>query len=117
MTSHPQFSRDRSVFSYGASRVCLGGVGCAAPNLLQTTVRVPGKDELKFDNTLAWLSGNGRYLLRHAGGFGAGSDSVIDLSTGEEKVLPGKFSFGKAGRAVADNGDAAVVDVYNYGTV
>ena len=115
MTSHPQFSRDKSVFSYGASRVCLGGAGCAAPNLLQTTVRVPGKGDLKFDDALPWLSGNGRYLLRHAGGLGAGSDSVIDLSTGEEKVLPfpGKFSFGKAGRAVADNGAAAVVDIYN----
>ncbi len=116
MTSHPQFSRDRSVFSYGAARVCLGGAGCAGKNLLQTTVRVHGKNDLIFDDAGAWLSGNGRYLLRHAGGVGSGSDSVIDLLTGEAKALPfpGTFSFGKAGRAVADNGSAAVVDVYNY---
>ena len=28
LLSHPQFSRDQSVFSYTGQRICLGGIGC-----------------------------------------------------------------------------------------
>ena len=66
LISHPQFSRDGSVFAFMGKRVCLGGKGCITVTTTQTTVQgVPGQGTLIFEGK-GWLSGNGRFLLTSA---------------------------------------------------
>lgn len=117
LASHPQFSRDGSVFAFTGRRVCVGGSdGCAGKQLYQTTVRgVEGREGTSYEGK-GWLSGNGRFLLVDPQGgeqlLGVGAPREIDLATGERYEVRGGRWFTGTGRAVADDGAAVFGEVY-----
>ena len=113
LVSHPQFSRDGSVFAYTAKRVCLGGEGCLG-RVLQTIVQgVPDEGTLTFDGE-GWLSGNGRYLMTVVTGF-LQAFAWVDLETGQQQPLAGGPTYDTPGRVLADDG-TAVFDELDAGT-
>ena len=108
LVSHPQFSRDGSVFAFMGKRVCMGGMGCIAVATTQTTVQgVPGQGTLTFEEK-GWLSGNGRFLLLQPEvSVAIAQQSVwVDLQTGHREALPNNVgaSPDSNGRVMADDG-------------
>jgi hypothetical protein len=116
LISHPQFSRDGSVFAFMGKRVCMGGLSCLNVTTTQTTVQgVPGHGTLTFDGK-GWMSGNGRFLLIQP------EQSVtiarqpvrIDLQTGQQQTVPGANPDSN-GRVLADDGTAVSTCAASFG--
>jgi uncharacterized protein (TIGR03437 family) len=112
LISHPQFSRDGSVFAFMGKRVCLGGKSCITVTTTQTTVQgVPGQGTLTFDGK-GWLSGNGRFLLIQPEKSVAIAQQpvLVDLQTGQRQIVPGNVSASpdSNGRVLADDGTAVL---------
>jgi uncharacterized protein (TIGR03437 family) len=116
LVSHPQFSRDGTVYCFTGKRVCLGGQGCFNVTATQTTVQGirSGRDLLTFEGK-GWLSGNGRYLLLQPEASPARSPqpSWVDLQTGQVQIVPGIIGSSPSfrdsnGRVVADDGTAVI---------
>jgi uncharacterized protein (TIGR03437 family) len=111
LVSHPQFSRDRSVFAYTGTRICLGGQFCNTTQRDQTTIQgIPGQGMMKVNGT-GWLSGNGRYFLE-AEPFPIFTVSLLDLQTGVKQLIPSSsVAVGSmSGRVLADDGSAVFTD-------
>jgi hypothetical protein len=108
LVSHPQFSRDGSVFAFMGKRVCMGGLGCTTVATTQTTVQgVPGQGTLTFGGK-GWLSGNGRFLLLQPEPSVAIAQQPVwvDLQTGQRQALPNNVAASpdSNGRVLADDG-------------
>jgi uncharacterized protein (TIGR03437 family) len=118
LVSHPQFSRDGSVFAYTGKRICLFNSSCASVQLYQTVVQgVPGQETLRISG-IGWLSGNGRYFLRQEG-FPIDTLSLLDLQTGTSQLVSSILGTSDrgSGRLVADDGTAVFTEggVYREG--
>lgn len=113
LVSHPQFSRDGSVFAYTGTRICLGGQFCGTTLRDQTTIEgVPGQGTVKLIGT-GWLSGNGRYFLG-AEAFPAFTVSLLDLQTGIKQIVASSVAFGSTSRRLlADDGSAVFTNSSN----
>lgn len=111
LTSHPQFSRDGSVFAFTARRICLGGQGCINQAQYQTAVQVDSPQGVRSFPGVGWLSGNGRYLFTLDANIGVPftTSLLTDLATGKQQTF-GMWDFvtpdltSASGRAVADDG-------------
>jgi uncharacterized protein (TIGR03437 family) len=111
LVSHPQFSRDGSVFAYTGTRICLGGQFCNPSQGDQTTIQgIPGQGTMKVNGT-GWLSGNGRYFLEAEPSF-ITTVSLLDLQTGVKQLIAGStVPVGSmSGRVLADDGSAVFTD-------
>ena len=112
LTSHPQFSRDGSVFAFTATRICLGGIGCTNQAQYRTTVQADSPQAAQSFPGFGWLSGNGRYLFTFdAPILLAGTQPVLtDLATGKQQIGPVEcglyYLTNASGRVVADDGTA-----------
>jgi uncharacterized protein (TIGR03437 family) len=115
LVSHPQLSRDGSVFAFVGKRVCLGGQGCYLVTTTQTTVLgVPGRGVLTYEGKGS-LSANGRYLLtRPNAPFPLHDRPVwVDLQSGQMQTLPvdlgdSDLDYSTSGRVLAEDGTAVL---------
>ncbi|HUI77197.1 MAG TPA: hypothetical protein VLY24_04760 [Bryobacteraceae bacterium] len=104
----PDLSADGAVFSYVASRTCVGGSACVFFERYVSHVLAGGTETVYSGRTR--LSRDGRYALRYdSTGIIVPSDPVpalIDLSTGTRTAVPGQIL---EGRPLASGGTVLVL--------